>query len=258
MKFFSEYLVMLFRSFFIFPFSKSHLTTFLRKATLILFSAIFLGRVRHWLSNRKNRMKKLLTTCSLMLLFCGIAHAADIRIVNNVRVDLSPVREWESSHQHGPNGSTNAVDQRPMPHWKKIEIVSCYASAPWPVAVISIDGKNGEVYLKNLPIDVLNAFTEDGRLLKAIADKGQWISGETKRLREVGAHESEWEYGSPNWIRFQQDSANLDNQKDNLKELQEQWKSNYQTLKTVKEDFAMFTGQVYANRQVWDMGQKTQ
>ena len=177
------------------------------------------------------------------------ANAADVRLVGTTRIDLAPLHEWLGTK----------TGERPMKHWKHIQISVLIPNVPWPVCSISADGGSTKsVYLKNIPAVAVNAFIEEERLTKAVADKADWIADETKRLRAVGAHESEWEYGSPNYIRHQQDLAAIENQREAFKELKSQLQSALKNEKAVGSDFAMFTGQIYNKMEVWDCGQKTQ
>jgi len=188
------------------------------------------------------------TILILFLAVCSVS-AADIRVVGSSRINIDPVRAWAAK----PTGV------RPMPSWKRIQVSTVTPAAPWPICAIKIEGAETKtVYLKNLPGSIFNIFLEEDRLTKSVTEKDQWITAETKRLRLAYTHESEWEYGSPNYIQFQRDSANLENQKDTLKELRTQLTACTRNKKLLGADFALFTGQVYAKLEVWDMGQKSQ
>lgn len=186
-------------------------------------------------------MKILLT----LLLTVGTLSAADVRVVNNIRVDLQPVHDWFKSHE----------GQRPMPHWKKITIIDFIPGGPWPICKISGEISK-TVYMKNLPIAAIQYWNQFNYLTTRIGNLKFQIEDDKKRLRQADAVEAD--YGSEYDQNREQFRANLRNNEDDLESLKRQLDDLKAQQKESISDFAMFTGQVYNNYEVWDCGLKTQ
>lgn len=189
-------------------------------------------------------MKKLLT---LLFTISGlsIAFGADVRIVSNVRVDLQPVHDWYE----------NRDGERPMKHWKQIAIVDFTPSGPWPLCTLCGEVSK-TVYLKNLPGPVIQYWSQVGNLKTRIGNLENQISDDKKRLRIAQANYAE--YGSEYDQSRDRFAANIRNNEDDLDRLKDQLSELQNKSRDAISEFAMFTGQVYSGKEVWDCGLKTQ
>lgn len=177
-----------------------------------------------------------------------VMHAEGIRLVGTTRVDISPILKWKEDPSSG---------ERPMKHWKFIKVLSVTRTVPWNICAIKIEGKETKnVYLNHIDNEAVSAFENEAVLLQQISELSKWIDAETKRLRDVGAHESEWEYGSPNFISYQKNQATLRNKQDDLYKLRSDLETAITHIDIWSDDLAMFTGQFYNKMEVWDIGQK--
>jgi hypothetical protein len=183
----------------------------------------------------------------LVPLLALTANAADVRIVNNVRVDLQPVHNWMKNHK----------GERPMKHWKQIKITSFTPGGPWPTCVMSIDGGGDKtVYLKNIPIVAIQYLNQRAYLESQIKTLSEQIAIDTKRLRSANAVQAE--YGSEYDQNRDIFRANLQNRRDDLDELRDKLSELTAHEDKSLSDLAMFSGQVYNSMEVWDCGLKTQ
>lgn len=190
-------------------------------------------------------MKNIFTILFTITAVYGVS-AADIRIVSNVHVDLTPVHNWMENHE----------GDRPMPHWKQINILEVLTGAPWPVCKLAADGKSKTVYLKNIPLLSIQYWNQFNDLTTRIANLKKQIAVDEKRYESADAVQAE--YGSQFSQNRNQFYANLQNSKRTLDELREQLSELQTRKKDFISDFAMFTGQIYNKMEVWDCGQKTQ
>lgn len=183
----------------------------------------------------------------VLMLAAGSLNAADIRVVNNVRVDLTPVHNWLDNHE----------GERPMKHWKQIKIKDFTPGGPWPTCVFSVDGSGGKTaYLKNIPASAMQYLNQISYLQSQIKTLSEQIATDTKRLRTANAVQAQ--YGSEYDQNRDAFSARLQNNKDDLDSLEEKFSELKAQEKELTSDFAMFTGQVYNNVEVWDCGMRSQ
>jgi hypothetical protein len=181
------------------------------------------------------------------MMAAGSLNAADIRIVNNVRVNLQSVHDWVDNHD----------GERPMKHWKQIKIIQFVPGGPWPTCTLLVDGKDHKtVYLKNIPVSAIQYLNQVSYLESQIKNLSEQIATDTKRLRVANAVQAE--YGSEYDQNRDIFAANLHNKEDDRDSLVEKLSGLKSQEKELTSDFAMFTGQIYNNMEVWDCGLKTQ
>jgi len=188
-------------------------------------------------------MKNLFTILALFgCLISGVA--ADVRIVNNLRVDLQPVHDWMETKK----------GDRPMAHWKQIEIKEVIGGGPWAMCKLAIEGKSQTVYLKNVPASAAQYWTKLSDLTIRVKNLQQKIANDTKRLRNADTVQADFD--SDYYRNRETFRVNLENSRDDLRNLQSQLSELRSQENEFASDFAMFTGQVYNKLEVWDCGIK--
>lgn len=190
------------------------------------------------------RAIKMKILFALVLLTCLSASAADVRIVNNARVDLQPIHDWLETK----------TGDRPMAHWKQIEIHDVIGGGPWPVCKLTADGLSKTVYLKNVPPSAAQYWIKLHDLTAREKNLRDKIANDTKRLRSADMVDADVD--SDYYRNRETFRVNLQNSRDDLDALQSQLAQLHSQQKELTSDFAMFTGQVYNKLEVWDCGLK--
>lgn len=178
------------------------------------------------------------TYLTLLLLLAGNCLAGDVRVVSGRSVDLQPVHDWFANHQ----------GERPMKHWKQVQVQEWKGDIAWPHVVIMLeDGTQQEVLLKNCDAFVLNPIKELVALDQQIAeaDAGVMTTGATGNntvTRRMAA----------------QANANSDANKALAEQLRKNRAAVNQRAKAAKDVklLAMFTGAKYGGYDVWDCGSR--
>jgi hypothetical protein len=107
----------------------------------------------------------------MLALILGVlgANAQTVR-VRNQTVDLAPVVQWLQTRE----------GERPMPHWKVVQIQSLVRDA-WggQQVAANIEGENRQIVIQNLPREVATAFERERTLLEEMA-------GMEQRMDQIG------------------------------------------------------------------------
>jgi hypothetical protein len=170
----------------------------------------------------------------LALLFVGVnCPAADLRTVNGKEVDLQPLIDW-SAHKKG---------ERPLKHWKLVQILENKGQTGFQVVTADIEGAKTQIALKNCPAGILQLLTQKQALESQLAGARQehqaaaQDAANTRKRKEVKqAKRSE--------------AAAADLEKNTKKELAEL----EQKIKQQKGVYAMNTGATFNSLPVWDTG----
>jgi hypothetical protein len=177
------------------------------------------------------------------------AHAQTVQIRNKA-VDLSPVVKWLE----------NREGERPMPHWKVIEIENTFAKE-WGghrvAAKIEGSGSKGQIILQNIPNELLKMIAVDEATLKAMADIEARIAALERQNQEL-ARQKELtvrEYSTAYELAVAQLQAN----EEAIAGLRTAYMNQQQTLRLTSEArksklLAYFTGQKVGPNEVWDCG----
>jgi hypothetical protein len=175
------------------------------------------------------------TILLVAILFVGAncCTSAELRTVNGKEIDLQPLIDW-SAHKKG---------ERPLKHWKLLQILESKREMAYPVVIADIEGAKSQIALKNCPSGILQLFTQKQTLeseLAAARQEHQAAAQEaanTRKRKEVKqAKRSE--------------AAVADSEKNIKKELAEV----EQKIKQQKAVYAMNTGATFNGLPVWDTG----
>jgi hypothetical protein len=171
-------------------------------------------------------------------------------LVRNKPVDLTPVVKWLGRKE----------GERPMPHWKVIEIESLRGKG-WGgyLASAKVDGKEhpGTMVIQNIPATLLQLIAADDAALKAMTDIEARIEVierqnlELERQKELTVRE----YSNTYEITLAQLRAN----EQAIAELRVAHMQQMETLRYTSEAkksklLAHFTGQKFGEHEVWDCG----
>ena len=171
-------------------------------------------------------------------------------LVRNKPVDLSPVVKWLERKE----------GERPMPHWKVIEIQSLRGKG-WGGYLVSakVDGKEheGKMLIQNIPATLLELIAADDAALKAMTDIEARIEVierqnlELERQKELTVRE----YSTAYEVALAQLRAN----EQAIAELRVAHTKQMDTLRYTSEArksklLAYFTGQKFGQHEVWDCG----
>jgi chromosome segregation ATPase len=171
----------------------------------------------------------------LALLFVGVncCPAAEVRTVNGKEVDLQPLIDW-SAHKKG---------ERPLKHWKLVQILENKGQTGFQVVTADIEGARTQIALKNCPGGILQLLTQKQALESQLAGARQehqaaaQDAANTRKRKEVKqAKRSE--------------AAAAELEKNTTKELAEL----EQKIKEQKGVYAMNTGATFNGLPVWDTG----
>jgi hypothetical protein len=186
----------------------------------------------------------------------------DVRVVNNVTVDLSQVHQWLATHE----------GQRPLPHWKQIRVTEVKSNmGGWDCCVVKMEnGAKAEMLIANLPATV-----------KAFFQSVEQQHAQIIRLR--AAIEADKRLRTTMWSRYMKTDSSVasvtggsrvpvvDNEQSRYNDaiaVSNRLAAEQDQLvvleaafdKTVAEAgerltvLAMFSGREYAKMQVWDCG----
>jgi hypothetical protein len=184
-----------------------------------------------WKGTGVNRQTRSLL--AILFIATNCCTSAELRTVNGKEVDLQPLIDW-SAHKKG---------ERPLKHWKLVQILESKGEMAYPVVMADIEGTKTQIALKNCPSGILQLFTQKQTLesqLAAAAQEHQAAAQEaanTRKRKEVKqAKRSE--------------AAAVDTEKNIKKELAEL----EQKIKQQKGVYAMNSGATFNGLPVWDTG----
>jgi hypothetical protein len=171
----------------------------------------------------------------IALVFVGVTccPAAELRTVNGKEVDLQPLIDW-SAHKKG---------ERPLKHWKLLQILENKGETGFQVVTADIEGTKTQIALKNAPAGILQMLTQKQTLESQLAAARQehqaaaQDAANTRKRKEVKQAK-----------RSEAAAADLEkNAKKELAELE-------QKIKQQKGVYAMNTGATFNGLPVWDTG----
>jgi len=178
------------------------------------------------------------------------AGAQDIRYVNNIAVDLSPLRTWLQTRK----------GDRPLKHWKEIRVATISPEHPWPKGSVTIEGETKIVFLRDLPSATMAAFAEVAALRQQTEQLSNSVAAERIQVDKLkaGTHSRRFFRRA---ARNQQQqvklgSTNLAASTKQLDSLRSKLKSAEEKERKLSLELGMNTGQKYAGLEIWDFGQK--
>jgi hypothetical protein len=170
--------------------------------------------------------------------------------VRNKTVDLSPVVRWLEKKE----------GERPMPHWKVIEIEKVLAKEWGGYRVLAkVEGtqRQDPIVIQNIPATVLRSIAADDATLKAMAEIEMQMLALERQNREL---EEQKERTVRDWGNvYELTVAQLKANEEALGRLQVEYAQREQTLVSTSEAkkskfLAFFTGQKAGSHEVWDCG----
>jgi len=171
----------------------------------------------------------------LALLFVGVDFciSAELRSVNGKEVDLQPLIDW-SAHKKG---------ERPLKHWKLVQILESKGEMGYPTVIADIEGAKTQIALKNCPSGIIQLLIQKQTLESQLAatrhehQAAAQDAANTRKRKDVKqAKRSE--------------AAAADAEKNIKKELADV----EQKIKEQKAVYAMNTGATFNSLPVWDTG----
>lgn len=177
----------------------------------------------------------------------ALGQMKDLRTVNNLPVDLTPLDQWLLN----PDG------ERPLKHWKEIQILNFEGRvAVWPKVHLLADGKEMEVLLANA--DKAESFlTSITNATARIHATRHWIEQADSNLEHAEARAelintttTASAYVPAEWY------ATVDDARRALQHMEAARDRLYAQVPKVTTDLAMFTGKTYGNLEVWDCGKR--
>lgn len=179
----------------------------------------------------KSRM--LLLPVAILMLGVSCCISAELRMVNGKEVDLQPLIDW-AAHKKG---------ERPLKHWKLVQILESKGQTAYPIVVADIEGMKTQIALKNCPTGVLELLAQKQTLeaQRSSARQDQQAAAQdaanTRKRKEVKQAK-----------RSEAAAAEMEkNAKKDLAELEKK-------IKQQKGVYAMNTGATFNGLAVWDTG----
>ncbi|MCL4178072.1 MAG: hypothetical protein KJ072_10085 [Verrucomicrobia bacterium] len=193
-------------------------------------------------------MRKTILAAVMMIGLVSVN--AQTVLVRNKPVDLSPVVKW-LEHREG---------ERPMPHWKVIELDKVLAKEWGGYRVsASVDGTNyhGTIVIQNIPATLLKVIAMDDATLKAMADLEARIAA-LERQKAALERQKELTVRELN-NAYEITLAQLQANEDATAELRIAYSNHERTLGFTSQArksklLAYFTGQKVGQSEVWDCG----
>jgi hypothetical protein len=105
------------------------------------------------------RILRLLLCAGLVpLLVASPSLAAELRTIGGTQVDLQPLVDW----------SAKKKGERPLKHWKYVQVLEFKRQSSYPVFLCDIEGLKTEIMLKNCPGELLTLAEQKTRLQKEL------------------------------------------------------------------------------------------
>jgi hypothetical protein len=187
-------------------------------------------------------------------------HGAEIRTVGGIQVDIQPVLDWKSDQK----------GDRPMAHWKDVQVVKFERTSAFPQVVARIDGQQKSILIRNCPTRLISALRQKAALEKNLANARK-NTAQARSDAEYAATRASSEFaasGSASYVNavandYQTRRDDLAAAKADLAEaianegkLVQELNKIEETLQTEGALLAMNTGETYGNLAVWDTGMK--
>lgn len=173
----------------------------------------------------------------------------DVRVLNGVEVDLTPVARWYASR-------TGKKTDRPLPHWKAITIERIVKQVSgWDQCVIKNEqGESVELLLANMTPVVRQPMLK----LQNIDARGNSLTNQLSTLQSKRSQYS----GGDTWMRRQVPAIEQEIRQvqAGLAEIRQERAQLYRDCGAVMHSnvFAMFSGRKYAGQEIWDCGLQKQ
>lgn len=171
-------------------------------------------------------------TAVLVLLLVATASAAEVRKVGNTEVDLQPLIDWTAKKK----------GERPLKHWKLVQVLELKKPGPSPALLCNIDSVKTELILRNCPKELTDLVRRKSELEAKLAAARKDEGAAAEDLNEARNKRQERQAKRAN-------SAARDTQK----VLEKERKEVEQKIKQQRV-YAMSTGQTFDGLPVWDTG----
>src|SRR5262245_36847478 len=103
------------------------------------------------------RIPKILVLA--VLLSAHYCQSAELRSVNGREVDLQPLIDWAADKK----------GERPLKHWKLVQILENKGQTAYQVVLADIEGSQTQIALKNCPAGILQLLTQKQNLEAQLA-----------------------------------------------------------------------------------------
>ena len=174
----------------------------------------------------------LLLTASVTLLTTISTFATEMRKVGNTEVDLQPLIDWAAKKK----------GERPLKHWKLVQVQELKRSGPSPVLLCDIESVPTEIILRNTPKE-----------LTALVQRKSELEAKLAAARKQEAAAAADSNAARNKRQTQQAKRAISAARDAGKVAQ---KELTEVDKKIKQQrvYAMSTGQTFDGLPVWDTG----
>jgi len=170
---------------------------------------------------------------ALLFVEAGRCISGEMRTVNGKEVDLQPLIDWAAQKK----------GERPMKHWKLVQIVENKGQTAYQIVMADIEGARTQIALKNCPGAVLQLLSQKQTLEAQLASLKQdhhaatQEAANTRKRKEVKQAK-----------RTEASDAEMEkNIKKELADLEEK-------IKHENGVYAMNTGTTFNGLAVWDTG----
>jgi hypothetical protein len=177
--------------------------------------------------------RRTILTVVLLFVAANCSISAELRTVNGKEVNLQPLIDW-SAHKKG---------DRPLKHWKLVQILESKGEMAYPVVMADIEGTKTQIALKNCPSSILQLLGQKQALEAQLASvkqdhqtAAQQVANSRKRKDVKQAKQTE-----------ASDSEMEKNIKKQMSDVEEK-------IKQQKAVYAMNTGATFNGLPVWDTG----
>jgi len=109
------------------------------------------------------RIPKILVLIALLSLRTDCCESAELRHVNGKEVYLQPLIDW----------ATDKKGERPLKHWKLVQILENKGQTAYQVVLADIEGAQTQIALKNCPGGILQLLTQKQTLEAQLASVRQ-------------------------------------------------------------------------------------
>jgi chromosome segregation ATPase len=159
--------------------------------------------------------------------------AASLRYVNGKEVDLQPLIDWAGDKK----------GERPLKHWKLVQIVENKGQSAFQIVEADIEGAKTQIALKNCPAEILGLLAQKQALETRLASVKQDYQAAAQEA--AGAHKRNVK---------QQAKRTEASDTEAGKSIKKELADVEQKIKQQKGVYAMNTGATYNGLPVWDTG----
>lgn len=191
----------------------------------------------------------------------GVTEAAaqevrDVRIVNGVKVDLSPIVKWFETKE----------GDRPMKHWRRLQVLEVKGKVGvWMKCLVKTEsGARVELFVANLPPEILAVFQKLDGQYQEIVRLRVAVETDSQKLREANARTPTGPVVSAEYVdtalsrRRAVDlwTSNLELDRTKLAKLEAEYHADLEKAGEQTSVLAMATGKQYTKIDIWDCGVK--